>query len=121
MDRHPWSGVIAVLDRESVDGRTIPSDVATAWKLSDKAPVALIDQATMTIVGTVESLAIEGVGILRASGFAHDEPIESGSGLAVVLGKAEYQAKPQSLTVKSAELRAVWLTATPAWAECLVD
>lgn len=119
MEKHAWSGVIAVLDRESVDGRIIPGDVVAKWKATDKAPIPLIHQDSMTIAGSLEHVEVV-EGMLRGAGFSF-EKLESGTPLAVVIDKMIALAKPHQLTVKSAELRALYVTATPAWAECKVD
>ncbi len=119
MEKHPWSGVIAVLDRKSVDGRTIPADVVTKWKATDKAPIPLIHQDSMTIAGSLEHVEVVD-GMLRGSGLSF-EKLEAGTPLAVVLDKVIMLPKPHAGIVKSAELRALYVTATPAWLECKVD
>jgi hypothetical protein len=119
MEKHPWSGVIAVLDRESIDGRIIPADVVAKWSATEKNPIPLIHQDSMTIAGSLEKVEVVD-GMLRGAGQSF-EKLESGTPLAVVIDKMIVLPKPHQGTVKSAELRALYITATPAWVECKVD
>lgn len=123
MNEHPWTGVIGVEGRRSVDGRLIHSG-GLAWKTM---PIALIDDG-WKIIGRVETIervpadGEDGVHLLRATGVSYHAPLEAGMTTAMTCSDLQPDRKQGSeIDFRGGTVRAVYVGSTPAWPECMID
>lgn len=136
-ERIPWSGVVAVVGVESVDGRLILAD---ALDLSIGPSGIWLGDAGEGVarepIGTVEAVWTDG-NLIRAAGTRL--PVEVPRGLAIIVdgmhvapqepptvveeedGTVTVTASTKPMTVEHARLRMVYVTDLPAWPECVMD
>lgn len=122
-DEHPWSGVIAVEGRRSVDGRLIHSSGLT-WKT---LPIALIRSEDWSIIGRVETIervptGEDGAHLIRAAGVSYGAALEPGTPTAITCSELERaRIQGSEADFRSGVVRAVYLGTLPAWPECKID